>query len=118
MYTYRKYHTLSPTIKYNLSLDCKIERKLKYKEKLITAADIGKHIRNKDNMVVIYGEEGLGKTTLLTDLQKMLKEVEKTNVLYIPNARSYAEKENKNSEHDLFQLSKNILLIDNGELYE
>jgi ABC-type lipoprotein export system ATPase subunit len=42
-----------------------MERKLSYKEKIVNVSDVVKHVRNKDNLVVIEGEDGSGKTTLL-----------------------------------------------------
>lgn len=74
LYTYRKYHTLSPTIKYALPFEQRVERRLLYKDKSATLADVVKHVRNKDNLVVLEGEDGGGKSTLLADLSKQLKE--------------------------------------------
>lgn len=42
-----------------------IERKMKYQDKKVLKSDVLKHVRNKDNIVFIYGEEGCGKSTLL-----------------------------------------------------
>jgi len=46
---------------------------LQYKEKLVTVNEVMKHIRNKDNIVVIEGEDGMGKSTLLKDMAAQLK---------------------------------------------
>ena len=55
LYTYTKYHTLSPVIKYALPHPHQVERKLVYKEKLVTVNEVIKHIRNKDNIVIVEG---------------------------------------------------------------
>jgi len=38
---------------------------MKYQDKKVAKTDVLKHIRNKDNIVFIFGEEGCGKSTLL-----------------------------------------------------
>ena len=44
-----------------------------YKEKMVSVSDVVKHVRNKDNLVVIEGEDGSGKTTILAEMAKILK---------------------------------------------
>lgn len=65
---------MSPNIKYSLPFEQRVERRLLYKDKSATLSDVAKHVRNKDNLVVLEGEDGSGKSTLLADLAKLLKE--------------------------------------------
>lgn len=65
LYTFQRYRTLNPTINFALPLEGKVARKLLYKDKMVTSQEVIKHLRNKDNIVMIEGEDGLGKSTLL-----------------------------------------------------
>ena len=49
------------------------ERKLIYKGKIVASNDIEKHLRNKDNFVIIAGDSGLGKTTFMRTVSRSLK---------------------------------------------
>lgn len=84
LYTYKKYHSLSPTIKYTIPFDHKIERKLSFKDKIVNLHDIVKHLRNNNTLVLIEGEEGSGKTTLATEMVNQLKAIDKINVMFFP----------------------------------
>jgi len=53
LYTYKKYHTLSPAIKYTTPFEHKIERKLSCKDKLVNLNDIAKHLRNNNTLILI-----------------------------------------------------------------
>jgi predicted AAA+ superfamily ATPase len=114
LYTYKKYHTLTPTIRYSLPFELRVERRLLLKEKSVSVADVVRHIRNKDNIVIVEGEDGLGKSTLLADISKLLRENEKLNVLEFAELR----KEKNRIKDELFQLTKNVIFIDNADLYE
>ena len=114
LYIYSKYHTLTPTIKYQLPFEHKMERRLLYKDKAVSTQDVMKHIRNKDNIVIVQGEDGLGKTTLLKDMAKMLREIDRLNILEF----EWPKQEFNRVREDLFQLSKNIVFLDNVELCE
>lgn len=77
-------------------------------------SDVVRHVRNKDNLVIVEGEDGSGKSTLLAEMGKQLRESDKLNVLEFSELR----KEKNRVRDELFQLTKNIVLIDNVELYE
>jgi hypothetical protein len=53
LYTYKKYHTLTPTIKYSIPFEHKIERKLHFKDKIVTVHDIVKHLRNNNSLIIV-----------------------------------------------------------------
>lgn len=74
LYCYNKYRTLAPTITYQSKNELVIERRLKYDEKLVSYSDVLKHVRNKDHVVVISGESGIGKTFLANELMNKLAE--------------------------------------------
>jgi len=44
-----------------------------YKDRKVNLQDLTKNLRNKDFIVMIEGEDGLGKSTLLADMSKQLK---------------------------------------------
>ena len=46
--------------------------------------DIVKHLRNNNTLVLIEGEEGSGKTSLLNEMVTQLKAIEKINVMLFP----------------------------------
>jgi len=75
---------LSPTIKYSIPFDHKIERKMHFKDKIVTVHDLVRHLKNNSSIVVIEGEEGTGKTTLLNEMLVQLKAADKINVMLIP----------------------------------
>lgn len=53
LYTFIKYRTLNPVIKYVIPFENKLERRLLYKDKRVTLQEVTKHLRNKDNIVII-----------------------------------------------------------------
>ncbi len=81
-----------------------IERRLEYKSKIVSYSDVLKHIRNKDHIVVISAESGMGKTTLLGQLMTQLNQNHpQINIVKIPEIgkegnkfRSYIEEGKKN----------------------
>jgi stage III sporulation protein SpoIIIAA len=80
LYTYVKYHTLTPTIRYSIPFELKVERRLRYKDKVVAVSDVIKHIRTKGHIVIVEAEDGMGKTTLLADMAKQLQ-ADKVNVV-------------------------------------
>ena len=79
---------------------------------MVTFNEVIKHIRNKDNLVVVEGPEGMGKSTLLKQMAKNLKDSDRLNVVEF----NWPRKDQGRIRQDLFQLTKNIIFIDNVEL--
>ena len=52
-------------IKYSVPFEHRIERKLHFKDRIVSVHDVVKHLRNNNNLVIVSGEEGTGKSTLL-----------------------------------------------------
>lgn len=46
---------------------------MKYDGKIVSYSDVFKHIRSKDNIVVIIGQSGIGKTFIMQGLVNKLK---------------------------------------------
>ena len=55
LFTYKKYHSLSPTIKFSIPFEFRVQRKLHFKDKIVTMHDIVKHLRNNNNLVIVQG---------------------------------------------------------------
>lgn len=53
LYTYTKYHTLTPNIKYSIPFEFKVERRLRYKDKIVAVSDVIKHIRTKNHILIV-----------------------------------------------------------------
>ena len=82
--------------------------------------DIIKHIRSKDNFVIIGGESGMGKTVFLNEVKNNLKTnfSDKIRIWEITNDILTDEVLlNKYVDKVIDDYKKQVIIIDNGEHY-